>query len=127
VNGFLTQTRIGVVRGYRRARNGHAKSRIDRLVSVADRSELPELLDPRCVYVLGSAKPKWALLDCPCGRGHTIELNLAHPARTRWKVTTNPSGQPCIHPSVDYQGQPRCHYWLRDGRVHWVPKRTTRR
>lgn len=126
MNRLLTNARVGVVRAYRRALNTRAKPRIDRLVGVADRSGLPDLLDPRCVYILGTTKAKWAILDCPCGRGHTIELNLANPARTRWKVTTNQSGQPCIHPSVDYQGQPRCHYWLRDGRVHWVPNRTTR-
>lgn len=122
---LLAITRTRVVRSYRRARNGHAKSRVNQVVVLADRSGLPEQLDPRCVYVLGAATRKWALLDCPCGRGHTIELNLANPARTRWKVTTNNTGQPSIHPSIDYRGNPRCHYWLRDGRIHWVPNRTT--
>lgn len=126
MNRLLTNARVGVVRACRRALNTRAKPRIDRLVSVADRGGLPELLDPRCVYVLGTTKAKWAILDCPCGRGHTIELNLANPARTCWKVTTNKAGRPSIHPSIDYQGQPRCHYWLRDGRVHWVPNRTRR-
>lgn len=124
---LLTNARTRVVRAYRRARNGHAESRINQLVVLADRSGLPEGLDPRCIYVLGVTTPKWALLDCPCGRGHTIELNLANPARTRWSVTTNDTGQPSVHPSIDYRGQPRCHYWLRDGRIHWVPNRTTRR
>ncbi|GAB2731699.1 DUF6527 family protein [Nocardioides pakistanensis] len=123
---LFTRTEIGVVRAYRRTRNAHAKSRITRVIIVADRAELPEDLHPRCVYVLGATTPKWALLDCPCGRGHTIELNLANPARTRWKVTTNNSGQPSVHPSIDYQGEPRCHYWLKNGRVQWVPNRTRR-
>ncbi|MFT4082843.1 MAG: DUF6527 family protein [Nocardioides sp.] len=117
----LANARIGVIRAYRRARNGHAKSRIIRVIIVGDRSGLPERLDPRCVYVLGATTHKWALLDCPCGRGHTIELNLANPARTRWKVTINNAGQPSVHPSIDYRGQPRCHYWLRDGRIRWAP------
>lgn len=123
---LLANARTRVVRAYRRARNGHAKSRVNQVVVLADRSGLPEHLDPRCVYVLGATTPKWALLDCPCGRGHTIELNLANPARTRWQVTTNNTGQPSVHPSIDYRGNPRCHYWLRDGRIHWVPNRTTR-
>lgn len=123
---LLGNARIGVTRAYRRARNGHAKSRITQVVVVANRGELPEHLDPGCVYVLGATTPKWALLDCPCGHGHNVELNLANPARTRWKVTTNNTGQPSIHPSIDYRGQPRCHYWLRNGRIHWVATRTTR-
>lgn len=31
-----------------------------------------------------------------------------------------------VHPSIDYQGEPRCHYWVRDGRIDWVPNRTRR-
>lgn len=121
---LLARAGIRVVRGYRRARKTRARSRITHVVCVARRSDLPEDLHPRGVYLLGGTTPKWALLDCPCGRGHTVELNLANPARTRWKVTTNRAGQPSIHPSIDYQGQPRCHYWVRNGRIHWVPNRT---
>lgn len=126
MNRLLANARTCAVRAYRRVRNGHAKARINQVVVLADRSGLPEHLDTQCLYVLGEATPKWALLDCPCGRGHTIELNLANPARTRWRVKTNNTGQPSVHPSIDYRGNPRCHYWLRDGRVHWVPNRTTR-
>lgn len=117
---------IGVVRAYRRARDARAKSRVTRIIAVAGRAELPEDFHPRRLYLLGATTPKWALLDCPCGRGHTIELNLANPARTRWTVTTNKAGQPSVHPSIDYQGQPRCHYWLTDGLIHWVPNQTHR-
>lgn len=122
----MANVRIRVVRVYRRARNGHAKSRVNQVVVFADRSGLPAALDPRCVYILGTTTPKWAFFDCPCGRGHTIELNLVNPARTQWKVTINSTGHPSVHPSIDYRGDPRCHYWLRDGRIHWVPDRTTR-
>lgn len=122
----LSNIRTRVVRAYRRSRNSHAKSCINHVMILAGRSDLPEHLNPRCVYVLGKTTPKWALLDCPCGRGHTIELNLANPARTRWTVTTNHAGQPSVHPSIDYRGNPRCHYWLRDGRINWVPNRATR-
>ena len=118
---LLTRIHIGVARAYRRTLRTHARSRITNIITVASRAELPEDLHPRCIYILGGKTPKWALLDCPCGRGHIIELNLTNPARTRWKVTSNEVGQPSVHPSIDYQAQPRCHYWLKDGRIHWVP------
>jgi hypothetical protein len=124
VKRLFARTQIGAVRAYRRTRNAHAKSRITRVIAVAGRAELPEDLHPRRLYLLGATTPKWALLDCPCGRGHTIELNLVNPERTRWTVTTNETGRPSVHPSIDYQGQPRCHYWLKDGRIQWVPNRT---
>jgi hypothetical protein len=125
VNRLIGRTRTWVVRAYRRARR-HGRSRITQVVTVPSRAYLPDTLHPRRIYILGGATPKWALLDCPCGRGHTIELNLANPVRTRWKVTANKAGAPSVHPSIDYQGEPRCHYWLRDGRIHWIPNRTRR-
>lgn len=126
MNRILARSKSALIRAYRRTRNSRAKSRIKKVIRVTDRAELPDDLNPRCIYVLGATTPKWALLDCPCGRGHTVELNLANPARARWKVSANNAGHPSIHPSIDYQGQPRCHYWLRDGRIRWVPDRTHR-
>lgn len=126
MNGLVERARSRVARACRRARR-HGRSRITQIVTVPGRSDLPDTLHPRRIYVLGGpTNPKWALLDCPCGRGHTIELNLANPVRTRWKVTANRAGEPSVHPSIDYQGEPRCHYWLRDGRIHWVLDRTRR-
>lgn len=124
---LVARTQISVIRAYRRIRNARARSRITRVITITNRAELPEDLNPRYIYLLGATRPKWALLDCPCGRIHTIELNLANPARTRWQVTTTKTGQPSIHPSIDYRGQHRCHYWIKNGRVHWVPNRTRQR
>lgn len=122
MNHLITLVRSWTVRRYRRARR-HSHSRISQVVNVSGREDLPGHLHPQRLYLLGGAMPKWALLDCPCGRGHVIELNLANPARTRWRVTTNDAGQPSVHPSIDFQGEPRCHYWLDRGRVHWVRDR----
>jgi hypothetical protein len=120
---LLGRTRTWAARTYRRARR-HGRSHITKVIKVPSRADLPDILHPQRLYLLGGATPKWAVLDCPCGRGHTIELNLANPARTRWKVTTNNAGEPSVHPSIDYQAEPQCHYWLRNGRIHWVPNRT---
>jgi hypothetical protein len=123
MSGVIDWARSRAVQTYRRARR-HARSRITQAVTVPSRADLPDSLHPHRIYLVGgSTAPKWALLDCPCGRGHTIELNLANPSRTRWNVTTTNTGEPSVQPSIDHQGEPRCHYWLRAGRIHWVPDR----
>lgn len=124
MTGIYSHIRTGAARAYRRARRARAKSCITRVITVTDRAMLPVELHPRRLYVVGARRPKWALLDCPCGRGHTIELNLTNPTRSRWEVTTGKDGRPSIHPSIDFQGQPQCHYWLKDGRIHWVANTT---
>jgi hypothetical protein len=122
VNELLASVHLWAVRTYRRARRSapSSHSRISQVVSVPSRAGLPKRLNPQRLYVLGGTVPKWAVFDCACGRGHTIELNLANPSRSRWKVTTSAAGFPSIHPSIDFQSEPRCHYWLRNGRVYWT-------
>lgn len=92
---------------------------LTKVVVLDDRNELPMTLNPRRLYQLGDPG-KWAVLECPCGRGHVIELNLAHPGRDQWRLTHSDDGRPSLKPSVDFQGSRRCHYWLRDGRVDWT-------
>jgi hypothetical protein len=76
-------------------------------------------LNPRRIYKLGEPG-KWAVLECPCGKGHTLELNLAHLDRPRWSLTVGIGRRPSLSPSVDFKGNPRCHFWLRDGRIQWT-------
>ena len=105
----------------RRARRAPS-ARFTRIRILNARSDLPSELDPKCVYQIG--KPgKWAILECPCGRGHQLELNLVHPGRARWRLSSsrpNKTKAPTLRPSVDYLGAKRCHFWLREGRVTWV-------
>jgi hypothetical protein len=65
-------------------------------------------------------KPKWALLDCPCGNGHTILLSLQATTIPHWSLTLGKSRRPTLAPSVDRVAERRCHFWLQDGRVTWV-------
>ncbi|WP_322921659.1 DUF6527 family protein [Nocardioides renjunii] len=95
------------------------KARYTEAVTIRDRADLPEHLNPRRVYQLGEPA-KWVVLECPCGRGHVLELNLAHPSRPEWSVFTNDGKEPSLSPSVDFKGERRCHFWLREGRVRWV-------
>lgn len=106
------------VNAFRRIRR-RPRARFTAIVLVRARNGLPERLNPRRIYQLG-APAKWAAFECPCGRGHILELNLAHPGRARWRLSADPSGAPSLSPSVDSKGSRRCHFWLREGRVRWV-------
>lgn len=102
----------------RRAR-GHPRAHIAQVVVLPGRGDLPPVLNPRRLYRLGDPA-KWAVLECPCGRGHTVELNLANLGRDRWTVTTDIGGRPSARPSIHVKGDRGCHYWLRAGRIHWI-------
>lgn len=68
--------------------------------------------------IVGSP-PKWAVMACPCGHNHRIDLNLAHGDRAQWYVEGRK--RPSISPSVDVKDPGRrCHFWVRDGRISWV-------
>jgi len=89
------------------------------VIVVPGRGELPLVMNPRRLYQLGDPG-KWAVFECPCGRGHVIELNLAHPGRARWALTIDSEGRSSARPSIDFKGTKRCHYWLRAGRIDWT-------
>jgi Family of unknown function (DUF6527) len=87
-------------------------------IQVGARADLPRRLSPRRLYLVGEPA-KWAVFRCPCGTGHQIDLNLAHPGPPRWSVTFDPRNRPSLQPSVDVQAERRCHFWLTSGRVRW--------
>lgn len=93
------------------------------VLRVASRADIPDALPRRAVTLVGEPA-KWAIIPCPCGRGHIIDLNLAHPGN-QWRVQGDQ--RLTITPSVDVQDLPgRCHFLVKDGRVRWV-HRTRRR
>jgi len=97
--------------------------RISRVVYYDEFSDLPDVPRPNELAVAGSPdRAKWALLDCPCGRGHTILLTLSTIDTPHWTVSLDPRDQPTLSPSVDRnRDKPdRCHFWLRSGEIHWV-------
>lgn len=95
------------------------RARFRRVFAVPDREHIPATLDPRVVYALGSPA-KWLVFECPCGRGHQIQLNLVHAGGAQWTLTTDGDGQPTLRPSIDVRDERRCHFWLNSGRARWV-------
>lgn len=107
----------GLIDWWRRSRFSRSP-RLNGVLHVATRSEIPDPLPRRSVVLVGSP-PKWAILKCPCGGDHDIDLNLGNPGAPRWSIQDDK--RVSIRPSVDVQDPDgRCHFWLRDGRVRWV-------
>jgi hypothetical protein len=95
-------------------------------------TDVPERLFSSDFVVVGTReRARWAIFDCPCGRGHRLMLSLQRSHRPHWRLELGPRG-PSLWPSVDSVSRYRCHFWLREGHVHWVhgwgwPTRVTRR
>lgn len=98
------------------------KARYPRLDYFSSHSDVAELPPRRTLAVVGNPDlAKWAIFACPCGHGHSIILNLSPIRRSAWQLKVSKSG-PSLYPSVDsLTDERRCHFWLRDGKVHWAP------
>ena len=104
---------------WRRRRWGHP--RLDEVRWYETYADLPEHLPRHQLAVIGEPqRPKWLVLECPCGNGHRLEVNLSRGRRPFWAVELDPV--PSVEPSIDLR-EPgrRCHFWLLGGRVRWTP------
>jgi len=103
-----------------RRRQFSSSARVDRVRFVASRGDVPDSMPRHQLVVVGDEQlPKWAIFECPCGRGHRLEVNLSPRVRPYWKIRLDPRG-PSLKPSIDSVAPYRCHFWLRDGRVQWT-------
>jgi hypothetical protein len=70
---------------------------------------------------------KWAYLNCPCGCGEALALNLMRSHRPQWELRVGSRKRPTLHPSVS---STTCgaHFWLQDGAINWAepPPRPSR-
>lgn len=104
-------------------RRGLFTGRITHVRYYAERHDLPDVPKANELAIAGSEEyPKWLILDCPFGHGHTILLPLSRSLKPHWTLRIESADRPSISLSVDRnrdQGT-RCHFWLRDGKVQWV-------
>ncbi len=86
---------------------------------VDEADEVPARLPRRGAVVVGAVTfPKWLAFDCACGRKHRILLNADPARRPAWRVSqVDPLS---VVPSIDYLGDQRCHYFIRDGKTLWA-------
>jgi hypothetical protein len=87
-----------------------------------DEAGLPISLSAGTLAVVGPREsPKWALLRCPCGKGHVIRLNLSATSWPSWRVFVGDDGLPTLRPSVNLREKSqRCHFVLSRGQVFWA-------
>jgi hypothetical protein len=84
--------------------------------------ELPEVLDPAVVYVLGEGKHLWFVaMICPCGCNSTLQMSLLADAIPRWTLIEHSDGTISLQPSVWRTLGCRSHFFLRRGLVKWCP------
>lgn len=87
-------------------------------------AELPDVLDPWTVYVVGEGAHVWfAALMCPCGCGELLQISLHPEGRPRWLLTLHAGGTVSLTPSVWRRTGCRSHFFLRRGRVEWCDVR----
>ena len=115
-------TRAAAIDLWRRLRL--TRPRIDNVIYVAGPTDVPDNIDRHTLVVVGSHEfQKWAMLECPCGRGHRLAVSLQRSHRPSWRLTVGAAG-PSLFPSIDSRRKRRCHFWLRDGRVRWARSRS---
>jgi hypothetical protein len=82
--------------------------------------ELPDVLDPKDVYVLGEGQYRWFVgMMCPCGCGETVQMSLLKDAKPRWSLVEHTDGTISLHPSVWRKIGCRSHFFLRHGVIQW--------
>jgi hypothetical protein len=95
------------------------RRRIDRVVLVASRRELPAELG-NALYLVGANPVQWAVLDCPCGCGERANTKIGVASRTSWSLTLT-EGKASLSPSL-LMPVDRCgsHFFIRENRIVWV-------
>lgn len=82
--------------------------------------ELPEVLDPNSVYIVGEGEYLWFVsMLCPCRCGETLHMNLLPESRPRWKLTEGKDGKVTLHPSVWRKKGCHSHFFLCSGLIKW--------
>jgi hypothetical protein len=90
-------------------------------VFVESRSEARSVaIDNHVIAIVSvGSHAKWAMLQCPCRCGRTLELNLMASHSPCWETTLSRNHQLTISPSVD---STTCgaHFWIRGGQLKWA-------
>lgn len=91
-------------------------------------TDMPERLEAGTLYLVGEGEHVWAVAFlCPCGCGESVQLSLLRDSQPRWRAVENSDGTVTLSPSV-WRTKGCCsHFFVRHGRIDWVPDGETAR
>lgn len=82
--------------------------------------ELPDILHPTAVYVLGEGKHHWfVVMSCPCGCGKPLHMSLLAESDPNWQLIEHKDGTISLWPSIWREVGCCSHFFLRHGLVEW--------
>lgn len=82
--------------------------------------ELPQILNPEHIYVLGEGNNLWFVaLLCPCGCGGFLQMSLLPGANPQWRLTQHADGSISLEPSVWRRIGCRSHFFIRNSKIVW--------
>ena len=96
--------------------------RHDQSYAVQHVPEIPDPLEARTIYLLGTPEPWSVALLCPCGCHETIHISLLPNDSPSWSLHINPRNEPTLKPSIWRQSACKSHFFLRNGRIVWYVK-----
>lgn len=84
-------------------------------------SDIPKNPQPYRVYILGGEKsPFLAVIQCPCGCGESLHMNLLSSRDPCWELSINKNGSVTFKPSLWKRTGCRSHFHLINGEIRWT-------
>lgn len=95
--------------------------RAPKVYKVRSVTELPDRLQTSILYIVAEdSLPMHASMACPRGKcSDVLNLNLLPDDHPVWTLNVGADGRPSLRPSVWRKPGCDCHFWMRDGRIHW--------
>jgi hypothetical protein len=83
--------------------------------------ELPDRLQSTILYIVAEdSLPMHASMACPRGKCRDVlNMNLLPDDHPVWTLNVGADGRPSLRPSVWRKPGCGCHFWMRDGLIHW--------
>ena len=91
----------------------------DQIQLVKRVSEVPDEIGRDFYIVRRNGRDIWAVFQCPCERGHRLNINLSSQSRPYWKCKAK-RGEITLSPSISLKYECQSHFWISHSRIYWV-------
>jgi hypothetical protein len=96
------------------------RKKIKKVVVVDSMNDIPQNVGTKLYVVYRSGQYRRAVLQCPCGCGRRIDLNLSGHASPHWTIKKQGkvvTFSPSVWVPLDACGS---HFFIRQNRIDWV-------